>query len=212
MARSVKLKAYEQVTPENIRKVLALLEAGGTKREACTILSITYNTSRLQRILDEYVRRDKVEKELRARKRGTPVELEEALQIIKEYLETASVDAVSKAFYRSRDSINRVLDTYGAKLYGNKGSYFNPSYLPDQCVVSELQEGQYVWAARYNMLAKVRKEETPGVYVIRVYGKYSRDSYQEIDNLGSLKHLEDLGLDLGSINFYERERSNDEED
>lgn len=209
--KRVKLKAHEQVTPQNIKKVIALLENGGTKKQACETLNIKYNTTRLSSIIEDYEKRTAAEKALRAKKAGTPVGLPEALDIIKEYLETASVEAVSRTFYRSTQSINRVLEEHGAKLYNIQSSYFDPLFLPDHCFATSFKVGQYVWAARFNMLAQVKKEHSPGVYAIRVLGKYERDSYQKAEDLGSLEYLESIGLQLNKINFFEKHIETDED-
>ncbi len=55
-ARGVKAKSHEKLDSTNVQKVIDLL--GGdepiTKKEACEILNIRYNTTRLQRIIGEY--------------------------------------------------------------------------------------------------------------------------------------------------------------
>ena len=55
MAR-VKKKDYENLTSTNIEKVIAHLTADQpiSKKEACGMLNIAYNTARLQRIIDDH--------------------------------------------------------------------------------------------------------------------------------------------------------------
>ena len=54
--RGVKAKSHEKLDDANVQRVIELL--GGdepiTKKEACEILNIRYNTTRLQRIIDEH--------------------------------------------------------------------------------------------------------------------------------------------------------------
>ena len=51
-----KKKDYEKLTDANIKHVIELLEAEKpiTKKEACGILNISYNTTRLNNIIQEY--------------------------------------------------------------------------------------------------------------------------------------------------------------
>ena len=55
----IKKRDYENLSDENVKKVIGLLEKEKpiTKKEACSILKITYNTNRLKRIIEEYKER-----------------------------------------------------------------------------------------------------------------------------------------------------------
>ncbi len=55
MVRGVRQKKHEKLDAANLDKVIALLESDSpiTKKEACEILNITYNTTRLKRIIEE---------------------------------------------------------------------------------------------------------------------------------------------------------------
>ena len=61
MARRLKKKDHENLSDTNIRKVIELLsgQAPISKKEACSILNIAYNTTRLQRIIDDFEERRK---------------------------------------------------------------------------------------------------------------------------------------------------------
>ena len=52
----IKKKDYENLTKSNIQRVIDLLESEKpiTKKEACQMLRITYNTTRLARIIDDH--------------------------------------------------------------------------------------------------------------------------------------------------------------
>lgn len=207
MAKVIKVKSGEAVTPDRIKKAMELLATGGTKKAACDILGIKYNTTRLQKIIDDFVEREENQKRLYARKKGTAVEKAEAVDIIKEYLETGSIDATSKMFHRTPYVISSVLEKYGARLHSAKVDYFNPLLLPDICMSEEFVIGETVWASRYNALAIVKSQFSPSVYCIWVLGKYARFAYQAVEDLGSLRHLEALGINFKNIRLYEAERS-----
>jgi hypothetical protein len=206
----IKFKNYENVTPEKIRKAIEVLNTGGTKKAACDALGIKYNVTRLQKIV-EFTRKEEIEKTLRAKKARTAVDKDEAIGIIKEYLETASIDAVAKMYFRTPYTIAKVLDDYGAKLHSAKTDYFNPGMLPEICMADKFVPGEYVWSSRHNMLAVIRKEWAPGVYAIRVLGKHEKDAFQETADLGSLQHLVELGIDFKKIRIHEHERKDEDE-
>ena len=56
LSRGVKKKSHEKLDSGNIQRVIDLLEQEEpiTKKEACEMLNIRYNTTRLQRIIDEH--------------------------------------------------------------------------------------------------------------------------------------------------------------
>ena len=72
MARRIKKKDHENLSDINIQKVIGLLN--GTypisKKEACGILNITYNTTRLQRIIDEFEETQTYREKRKAQNKG----------------------------------------------------------------------------------------------------------------------------------------------
>lgn len=52
--KRVKVKEGEKLTPSNIEKVIGLLEIEKpiSKKDACELLNISYNTTRLARIIE----------------------------------------------------------------------------------------------------------------------------------------------------------------
>ena len=54
MPRRVKKKSHEKLTDTNVQHVVDLLKGEDpiTKKEACSILNISYNTTRLTNIID----------------------------------------------------------------------------------------------------------------------------------------------------------------
>ena len=60
-SRGVKKRSHEKLTDSNIQHVIWLLNAKSpiTKKEACSILNISYNTTRLKTIIEEFVEKKK---------------------------------------------------------------------------------------------------------------------------------------------------------
>jgi hypothetical protein len=116
MARKKSASEEELMTDANIAKVIKLLEPEQgakaiTKKDACQILGMAYNTTRLGTIIEEWKKKQAKNAERRAEKRGKPVTAEERVYIISEYLAGETVDAISKATFRSSTFIKNILET-----------------------------------------------------------------------------------------------------
>ena len=68
--RTVKRKAHENLTDDNISRVISFLRQDNpiTKKEACELLNIRYNTTRLQNIIDDFEDTLKEKKDSKLRK------------------------------------------------------------------------------------------------------------------------------------------------
>ena len=67
-SRGIKKRSHEKLTDVNIQHVMKLLNAESpiTKKEACSILNISYNTTRLGTIIEDFVeKKDYLQKKLR---------------------------------------------------------------------------------------------------------------------------------------------------
>jgi len=198
MAR-IKLKVGEDLSPANVLRTIEALAGGCTKKVACGMLGISYNTSRLQNIIDSYNERIEFVAKQKARRRGKPVLVPEAVSMIEEYLGTGSMEAVSRSHFRTTALVKYTLEKYGALLKAAKTDYFDPLPLPDECVALSLTKGQLVWSSRYNAPAEVDCVYPNDVYRIWVLGPQCQFAMQPIDELGSLKHLEDMGVNIKRV-------------
>lgn len=185
--------------PEAIR----MLENGSTKKAVCEFIGIPYNTSRLATLLEDYVNGVERDKEQRRLRRGKPVSQDEVVNIIEAYFSDDSISDIANRFYRSEVLIKTVLERYGALLRDNKADPLNPSFLPDNAVAESFNIGELVWSAAYNCIAEIKAKCGENGY--RVY-LLDRDNHRYTNqytyDLGSLKHLEALGVDtkrFGSI-------------
>lgn len=202
MAKSIKVKAGEDLSPAAITRAIELLENKGTKKAACGVLGIAYNTKRLQTIIDNYTQAAAADKRLRAKKRGKPVDKAEAKSIIYAYLTSGSMEEAGKVNFRPVAVVSRILEEYGARLRAPSTNYFDPILLPDACMAESFEEGEYVWSARWNALAEIKQKRNPEEYLIWVLGANSQYSYQPPEELGSLKHLQELGINFQNMEFY----------
>ena len=100
----MRTKKHENLTQANITKVIELLNPTDgskpiTKKEACSILNIAYNTTRLGNIIAEFHEMQEFRARRKAQNRGkaaTPQEIQTTVQM---YLEGDNVSEIAKALY-----------------------------------------------------------------------------------------------------------------
>jgi hypothetical protein len=194
----------ELMTSANISKVIRLLEPEDgvkpiTKKDACQILGMAYNTTRLGTIIDEFKKKQYRDAERRAEKRGKPVTDDERVYIISEYLAGETVDSISKSTYRSPTFIKSVLEVNAVPIRVPGSSYFKPELIPEGAMRDKFKLGEVVYSARYDSTARIDAEQFSEKHgwVYRVWllaEKWQQNAYQEATELASLEHLRELGV------------------
>lgn len=198
--RRTKNSDNERLDDASIERVLALLEPKdgskpGTKKDACAILNISYNTTRLANLLDKYRERKTAEATRRAEKRGKPASDAEVAFVIQSYLEGATVDHISISLYRSAVFVKTILEKYHVPLRQVGHSYFTPELVPEEAVRDFFKVGEKVYSMRYDSLARIDGEFKPGVYRLFLLSeKQNQYAYQPSEELASLEHLVKLGV------------------
>lgn len=228
--RRLKKKDYENLSDTNIQKVIDLLSADTpiSKKEACAILNIAYNTTRLQKIIDDFEDNQRYKEKRKAQNRGKAATDAEIGEAVERFLSGDSISEIAKGLYRSPGFVKAIIDRVGVPQK-TEGEI---DYLPDECCAETFEEGEVVWAARYHGPAIVQHEvsvdyqaERPGYIDVNYEKKYSskcyaiyvmektRDdvevwanvgtggfhSYQLAYDLGKLEHLKKYNIDLSRI-------------
>lgn len=195
----------ELMTPANISRVIRLLEPTEegvkpiTKKDACQILGMAYNTTRLGTILEDFKKAQARDAKRRAELRGKPASREDIVYIISEYLNGEPIDAISKMTYRSAGFIKRVLEDNAVPIRVPGSSYFRPELIPEGAVRERFRIGEVVYSARYDSVARIETEQKSDKHgwVYRVWllsDKWLQNAYQEAHELASLEHLRELGV------------------
>lgn len=194
----------ERLDEAHFERVIAGLEPkdgtkGITKKEACAILGIAYNTTRLGTLIDKYKENKKRDAERRAALRGKPATKDEICFVIVEYLEGGTVDAISKSLFRSIHFVKSILESHNVPIRSRSRDYFQPALIPDGAVRERFKVGEKVYSARYDSLALIETEafsEKHGwFYRIWLLSERQRQyAYQEAMELASLEHLRELGV------------------
>lgn len=214
--RRVKKKDHEQITDANVKKVISLLNGSPaiTKKQACEILNISYNTKRLSNIIEEFEHQQEVTKRMKAKKRGRPVTKDETKVMVLSFLEGSSLAEIAKTTYRSVAFVKSVIERVGVpeRITGDERN--DVEYLPDECVAEKFTVGEIAWSAKYHTSCIIREVLDKPVYKDRydcecywVYVNEVTDGFVDggfnaaspAYDLGKLEHLKEYGINLESI-------------
>lgn len=207
MARGKKSVDSDKLTDVNLQRVILLLnpaEEGKkpiTKKEACNILGITYNVTRLQTLIDTYKERVERDKAKRAEKRGKPAKPEEISYAINEYLSGSDITSIAKSLYRSTQFVKHILEAHSVPIRQSSHNYFTPELIPEGAVKTKFNIGEKVYSARYDSTAVIESEATHPTfgYIYKVWllsDSWKQFAYQPACELASLEHLKELGVSV----------------
>jgi hypothetical protein len=193
----------EKMTDANIAKVIKLLEPQDgkpiTKKDACQMLGMAYNTTRLASVIEEFKQKQQRIAEQKAKLRGKPISDSERISIIQEYLSGATIESISKMTYRGSHLIKQVLEDNSVPIRQPGHNYFTPQLIPDGAVRDRFQPGEVVYSARYDSMAKIKDEKLDPKhgYVYSMWllsERWLQWCWQPAYELASLEHLRKIGV------------------
>jgi hypothetical protein len=227
----VKKRDYENLSAENIQKVKSLLNPTDgskpiTKKDACSILNISYNTARLSKIIEDFDERTAYVQLRKSQNRGKGATPQEIAEVIRDYLSGDSIATIAKSLYRSSGFVKSIVERVGIPSRGvSKEERSTVGYLPEECVAEEFAPGEIVWSARHHAPAEIEYEisvdyqaERPGFKDTNYEKKYGAKCYsiwvrEDIDQdkefwvsgieTGGFKAIA-LAYDLGSLRHLEK--------
>lgn len=205
--RKVKTQEHEKLDAVNLRRVIGLLESDTspiTKKEACRLLNITYNTSRLSRIIEDFKGREEYAKRRKKENRSKPFTQYEIKEIILEYIKGTSKVQIANMLFRSMASIDNILERYSIPRKKADKEYGMPELLPDEVLSESYEEGELAWSAKYNCVVEIRgllkKDAFHGnIYKVWIFGKHNERGYQPWYELGKMPVLKELGITYSDV-------------
>ena len=162
----IKSKSYEKLSDTNIEKVVSLLEQDNpiTKKEACNILNIRYNTTRLAKIIEEWRDTQEFRQRRKAQNKGKMATKDEIRMVVQSYLDGDNISTIAQSIYRSSSFVKNIIERLGVpqKLAESDHEGKRRAMLPEQCVSEKFQIGERVWSPRNNKFAEIVAEyDTP---------------------------------------------------
>ena len=184
--RRIKKKDHENLSPENVEKVINLLSTSTpiSKKEACGILNIAYNTTRLQRIIDDYNDQREYIQLRKKQNRGKAATDAEIAEGVMGYLRGDSLAEIARGLYRSTGFVKAMLDRVGVPERVSGEEAKEVDYIPEACVAEDFSPGEIVWSARHHTAAVIEHElsvdyqaERLGFSDVNYEKKYSSKCY-----------------------------------
>ena len=141
---AIKAKSHEKLDEVNIERVLNSLEAEKpvTKKEACEMLNIAYNTTRLSKIITEFKEKRTYRRHRMDQNKGKIATSDEINEIVMNYLVGMNYAEIARSMYRSPTFVKNVVDRVGVPTKVALGEEF---IVPDECVKYEFEVGEWVW-------------------------------------------------------------------
>jgi|TARA_R110000824_G_scaffold163952_7_gene339910 hypothetical protein len=187
--RGIRAKSYEDLSAVNIRRVLTALEEGATKKVACEMLRISYNTTRLNNIIEEFDVEQARIADRKARNKGKMAQRHEIQRAITDYIEGDNITDIAKNLYRSSSFVKGIIDRVGVPRRPVGDEKASEVMLPDACIKEEFHEGEIAWSSKYHMPCVVGKE-------------YTLEYQESMPGLGNINYEAKYGCKLYSIYCY----------
>ena len=133
----IKKKDYENLTKTNIQRVIDLLESEKpiTKKEACQMLRITYNTTRLARIIEDHKDQEAFVALRKSQNKGKLATKDEIRSVCEMYIDGYNISEIASSLYRSPAFVKNIIEKVGVPFkYPAAGYNWKEVMLPDQCV------------------------------------------------------------------------------
>lgn len=199
MRARIRKNEGENLTDAAIESVLAKLNAEKpiTKKDACAMLSITYNTTRLKNILETYAEQKEFTARRKKEVRNTPISTPDKSYIVSAYLNSEPLQDISDSVFRSVAVIKRVLKAYNIPVRNSTVTYHDPIDLEnEELPMNDYKVGDLVYSARYDSPAEIRSKYTEDIYNIWLFND-CQFAYQPYYELGDLRMLQtELGIKL----------------
>ena len=133
-----------------------------TKKEACDILNIAYNTTRLNKIIEDYHDRKAYTAARKKKLRGRPASSAEIAEACESYLQGGAISEISKSLFRSPAFVRSLLETVGVpQRPASKEEKLGSHYYPDELMADEYASGEIAWSATYHAAVEVKHRLTP---------------------------------------------------
>jgi hypothetical protein len=206
MKRGIRVQDGEDLSQTKIEEVINLLnkEKPITKKEACGILNISYNTARLNKIIEEYNETKTYQEKRRKELRNKPLSKEDISYIVSSYLEDSNLKLIAETTFRSTAVIKRVLERYNIPLRTSSVTYHNPIFLPDDSIAETYAKDDLVYSARYDQPAYISKKfdkfNNYRIWLIKDE-QYALQPYYELGDLRKLQ--KELNITIKTRKWWE---------
>jgi hypothetical protein len=151
-------KAPTTEIPEaKIRNAIWYLKTGKTKKFVCEFLNISYNTKKLDSIIEDFHKRVEREKELKKAAKAKVFSIKEKEQIAKQYLAGEAISNIAKEYFISPQKIKSILIETNTPLRGRgKNTQGKVDHIV-QDLETKFNKGERVFFAKNNCFASIHE-------------------------------------------------------
>ena len=161
----IRSKSGEKLSFDNIERVIQQLEQDNpiTKKEACGILNIRYNTTRLQKIIDDHLDTKAFRETRKSQNKGKAATEDEIRSVVKMYIDGFNISGIADSIYRSPAFVKNIVERVGIpqKLAESDYDGMRNAMLPEQCVAEEFDYNEKVWYPRQNKFCLLYTSPSP---------------------------------------------------
>lgn len=186
----------DDFTDAKLAKVIELLESDSpiSKKAACEMLNITYNTTRLAKLIEQYKNRKETEKRLRKQNLRKPLEESDLVYIAQEYLNGGSILGISEKLYRTPYTVKSALKSLKIPIKSEIG---NSTIIDESAQADDYTKDSLVYSAIYNcpaMVEAVYKDDRyyGNVYRLWLLGEYQCFAHQPWFELADLREIQKI--------------------
>jgi hypothetical protein len=148
------------------------------------MLNISYNTTRLSNIIEEFEEQEDYVALRKSQLKGKPALKEEVKRVIQDYVEGENISDIAKSIYRSTSFVKGIIDRVGVPQRPTGDDKYKEAMLPDICLKDSYEVGEIVWNARYHMPCTIDQEHSleyqksmPGLLPVDYEEKYGCKMY-----------------------------------
>lgn len=154
------IRKTELMTEDNLKIVIKNLKSDKpwTKKKACAYLGMSYNVTKLDKILTDFTKEQEYKIQQYKKKSYKKVTESEVKTIISSYLQGDSMAEIAANLYRSSDKVKKVLLDKGVTLRPLKVDYYNPELIPEVAVREEFKVGEVVYSPRHGTTVTIRSK------------------------------------------------------
>ena len=195
MARTIKVKAGENITETSVRAVIKALGADApcSKKEACGMLHIAYNTTRLNNIIEDHMSKLAFRRKQRAAVRKTPITDLDRKNIIQSFVAGEGIGEIVQPSFRSLKIVRTILQDFNLPTrVANDARVL----IEEAQTAEDYVKGDLVFSAKYGEYAEIIGEysctkEEGTVYKIYILGDYCQYAFQPYYELIDLRRAQD---------------------
>lgn len=185
----------EKLDKANMLRVIELLgqEKPITKKAACEILNISYNTPRLKKLVEEFKTKEANIKRRRAKLRGKPLTGDDLAIIASDYLNGDAIATIADLIFRSTAIVKKAVLSLNIPLRDADANYHNPYFIADEAIAEDYELKDLVYSARYQCPATIENISSckdGKVYRIWLLGNEQQYAVQPYWELADLRKIQ----------------------